>query len=255
MKSPFLYAGGKYYARKYIDKHLRSSEVYCEPYAGGGSIFFHKDKSNKTILNDLDDELINTYRIIRDYPAELIKQLDCFELPSKEFYDYLKYEYKPSNEIEEASRWYYLNRCTYGGITCKTNMSYSYKYGVDMDISKWGNIITKASEKLQGVELTCTDGIEVINSLPNDTFVFVDPPYILSSQNTLYKHSYELTNHYDLADCIRDNKNRLFILMTIDNNEISRDLYNFMYIEDINYSYGIDNKNKKTGSEIIIRNY
>ena len=43
INSPFRYAGGKFYARKLIAEHLTDSDVYCEPFAGGGSIFFYKE--------------------------------------------------------------------------------------------------------------------------------------------------------------------------------------------------------------------
>lgn len=252
MKSPFKYAGGKYYARKYLDKHLIESDVYCEPFVGGGSIFFHKNKSRINILNDLDNELINTYKIIRDYKDDMIDILGTFDLPSKEAYIYYKDEYIATNEVEEASRWYYLNRCTYGGITCKTNMSYSYNYGVDMDKLKWSDIIIKASDKLQGVELRCQDGIDCINSLPDNTFVYIDPPYILSSQKTLYEHYYELSEHYDLADCIKENMNRLHIMITLDDCEISRDLYGFMNRQvNESWCYKMDNNMMKNGETLL----
>ena len=73
MNSPFRYAGGKFYARKLILAHVPDHSIYIEPFAGGGSIFFAKQKAAQNILNDLDKELINVYTHIRDYPAEIIK--------------------------------------------------------------------------------------------------------------------------------------------------------------------------------------
>ena len=58
INSPFRYAGGKFYARKLIAEHLIDTTVYCEPFAGGASVFFYKKKSEINILNDLDEALI-----------------------------------------------------------------------------------------------------------------------------------------------------------------------------------------------------
>ncbi len=65
INSPFRYPGGKFYARHLILNHIPSHSYYVEPFAGGGSIFFVKDKVNINWLNDIDELLINTLLIIR----------------------------------------------------------------------------------------------------------------------------------------------------------------------------------------------
>ncbi len=74
--SPFRYAGGKFYARKLILPHIPDIKVYCEPFAGGASIFFAKEPSTISILNDLDDDVINTLIQIRDNLGGLLELLD-----------------------------------------------------------------------------------------------------------------------------------------------------------------------------------
>jgi DNA adenine methylase len=87
INSPFRYAGGKFYARKLILEHIPKHNIYIEPFVGGGSIFFAKNKVKHNQLNDIDCELINVYKIIKDEPIELInflkkrKKLDC-NIPS-----------------------------------------------------------------------------------------------------------------------------------------------------------------------------
>ena len=110
MNSPFRYAGGKFYARKLIAEHLIDTDVYCEPFAGGASVFFYKTKSRINILNDLDEDIMLVYEIIRDRVDEMIELLSTFKEPSKEAHYYYKNEYKSTNELEQAVRWYYLNR-------------------------------------------------------------------------------------------------------------------------------------------------
>jgi DNA adenine methylase len=71
INSPFRYAGGKFYARKLILAHIPKHSIYIEPFAGGGSIFFAKPKVSLNQLNDIDTELVNVYKTIRDMPNEL----------------------------------------------------------------------------------------------------------------------------------------------------------------------------------------
>ena len=112
INSPFRYPGGKFYARKLILDHVPQHASYIEPFAGGGSIFFAKEKVQQNWLNDVDEELVNTYIHIRDHVAALIGFLEG--LPAtKELHTYYKNEFAPSNSLERAGRWYYLNRISY----------------------------------------------------------------------------------------------------------------------------------------------
>ena len=114
--SPFRYAGGKFYARSLILKNLMQSHSYCEPFAGGASIFFAQKQSMQfNWLNDYDEEVVNTYLHIRDNLHELSNLLDGIEA-RKDLHAFYKNEFKPQNDIERAFRWYYLNRTSYSGI-------------------------------------------------------------------------------------------------------------------------------------------
>lgn len=75
INSPFRYAGGKFYARKLILGHIPKHSAYIEPFAGGGSIFFAKPKTDFNHLNDIDAEIINVYNVIKDFPDGLINFL------------------------------------------------------------------------------------------------------------------------------------------------------------------------------------
>ncbi|MEI6063595.1 MAG: DNA adenine methylase, partial [Pseudanabaena sp. ELA748] len=61
INSPFRYAGGKFYARKLILEFIPQHTNYVEPFAGGASIFFAKEKSPHNWLNDIDKDVINVY--------------------------------------------------------------------------------------------------------------------------------------------------------------------------------------------------
>ena len=112
INSPFRYPGGKFYARKLILEHIIPHISYVEPFAGGASIFFAKKKVAYNRLNDIDPELVNCYLTIRDRVEDLIALLR--DIPaSKEMHSYYKNVYKPTNDLERALRWYYLNRVSY----------------------------------------------------------------------------------------------------------------------------------------------
>lgn len=287
INSPFRYAGGKFYARKLILKHIPDHNFYIEPFAGGGSIFFAKAKVSNSHLNDIDTDLINVYNVIKDTPLELISFLkrsdynssripidlvsdvrigDC--LPAKkELHKFFKYDYIPLNIIEEAGRWYYLNRTSYSGIMNFQNMYWGYGDKYSMQPKNWPESILKTSQKLQSVNLTSLDFEEVIDKAQDNSFLFIDPPYYNADQDKFYTHSFTMDDHSRLERCLYRNRDRLLLFLTYDNNEIIRELYNWMpEFHDKEWNYCIqrtDDQRNKTdkkgerykGKELFILNY
>lgn len=269
INSPFRYAGGKFYARKLILEHVPDHTCYIEPFVGGGSIFFAKDKVETNILNDADPDLINTYLIIRDRVDELVAALDG-EQALKERHTWYKNEFKPSNELERAVRWYYLNRTSYSGIMNQKNCYWGYGDKYSMRPENWGRSLLKTSAKLQEVEFTNLDFEDVINNAPDGAFLFVDPPYFNADQDKFYTFSFKKEDHYRLEQCLLRNKERLSFLITYDNSPEIRELYswaNAMLDKEWNYtisrtddqtknqSQAPEKASRYKGKEVFITNY
>ncbi|MFB2898045.1 DNA adenine methylase [Aerosakkonemataceae cyanobacterium BLCC-F50] len=270
INSPFRYAGGKFYARNLILKHIPTHCHYVEPFAGGSSIFFAKSKVENNWLNDIDEALINTYLIIRDRPEELIKYL-AGEQATKERHTYYKNEFNPRTKLEKAARWFYLNRTSYSGIMKLQNCYWGYGDKYSMRPENWPRNIRRTSEKLQGVEITCLDFAEVIKTVPDDAFLFIDPPYFNADQDKFYTHSFSRTDHYRLCEVLKENKDRIKFLITYDNSPEVRELYGWateMHDREWNYTINRTDDQKKgqkkaqnfkgeryKGKEVFILNY
>lgn len=284
--SPFRYAGGKFYARKLILEHIPEHTMYIEPFAGGASIFFCKEKVEFNQLNDIDTELINTFSVIRDEPERLISLLQRNEInnripdeltdtvsrgdplpASKELHRYLKLVYNPQNHLERALRWYYLNRTSYSGIMNFKNMYWGYGDKYSMQPKNWAASILRTSQKLQDVLVTNCDFEEVIDTAVDGAFLFVDPPYYGADQDKFYEHYFSHEDHIRLCECIMRNVDRLKIFITYDNVPDIREMYGFMKsMFDKEWNYCIqrtdDQKNKTDkrgerykGKELFILNY
>ena len=192
INSPFRYAGGKFYARNLILPRMPKHSFYCEPFAGGASMFFAKNKVENSWLNDIDVQLVNTLIHIRDYPKELARRVSR-EIPTKERHNYYKNEYKPRNELDQAVRWYFLNRTSYSGIMNMVNCYWGYGDKFSMRPENWTRNIMRTSEKLENVKITSLDFAEVIEATPNNGFLFIDPPYFNADQDKFYSHSFDTT--------------------------------------------------------------
>ena len=70
-----LYPGGKYKIRDWICSFIPEHKIYIEPFCGGASIFFAKTPSEVEILNDINGEICNFFRVLREEGEELAKQV------------------------------------------------------------------------------------------------------------------------------------------------------------------------------------
>jgi DNA adenine methylase len=264
--SPFRYAGGKYYARSLILNYLPAHTTYCEPFAGGGSIFFAKPKVRHNILNDADSELIDVYKVIRDDPNGLIDFLATTRVPSKENHAYYKTEFIAMTALERVGRWYYLNRISYSGIMKMQNCFWGYGVKYSMVPAHWPRAILSASAKLQDVVITNEDFETVINGAADGSLLFVDPPYFNADQDKFYTKSFSRDCHLKLCDVLQNNAQRLSFLLTYDNCAPIRDMYAWANLEAQEWNYCLsrsDDQTKKTdvkgkrakGKEIFIHNY
>ena len=270
INSPFRYAGGKFYARKIIGSYIPEHNYYVEPFVGGGSIFFYKDKVPSWI-NDSDKELINCYRAIKNNVDEMIYALKG-ETATKERHSYYKNEFKPKSKLESAVRYYYLNRTSYSGIMKHENCYFGYGDKYSMRPENWGRQLMKNNSKLKNVKITSWDFEKVINKTKGkDTFLFIDPPYFNADQNKFYTDFFTLDDHERLSRVLKKYSSKINFLLTYDNSPEVRELYSWakqMDAQEWNYTIsrtddqknklklkdGFSNKRKK-GKEIFIFNY
>src|SRR5919109_1045692 len=76
MVGPLPYIGGKNRLAKQIIALLPEHTTYVEPFAGGAQVFFHKQPSKVEVLNDLDSEIVNFFRVCQHHYEELIRYLN-----------------------------------------------------------------------------------------------------------------------------------------------------------------------------------
>ena len=110
---PFLrYPGSKYNASKYIAPFWNSIEFeeYREPFLGSGAVFFKMPKAQNSWLNDIDQDLINSFNVVSDAKQrkKLIKKFEKIK-PSKELFKKLKH-WEPKTDIDKAYRYFVINR-------------------------------------------------------------------------------------------------------------------------------------------------
>src|SRR6266498_1220222 len=150
---------------------------YVEPFAGSASVFM-KLNPGPSIINDINVELIRTYRVVKRAASAVAGALD--EYPkSKDLY-YLLRSILPTDldPISRAARFIYLNRFSFNGVYRTNSAGY---YNVPMG-TKTGNLPTEEElrrfgERLQHTVLRSRDFEEIVDQARKDDFYYLDPPY------------------------------------------------------------------------------
>lgn len=101
MKAILKYPGGKWRISEWIISHFPPHKVYCEPFFGSGAVFFNKTPTYIETINDIDGNIVNFFKVCREYPDELARLIELTPFSREEFENC--YE-KSDDPIEQARR-------------------------------------------------------------------------------------------------------------------------------------------------------
>jgi DNA adenine methylase len=182
MKTPNSYYGGKQQLASRILGLIPGHRIYCEPFLGGGAIFFAKEPSPVEIINDTNGELINFYEVVqRDFSA-LEKEV-AISLHSRRQHHHAQVIYDNPEMFDRIKRaWavWMLANSSYG---CMLNGGYGYDRTSGATTKKLDNkrkdFTIDYAIRLQRVQIECCDALRIIQSRDTlDTFFYLDPPYV-----------------------------------------------------------------------------
>ena len=199
---PFLkWAGGKGQLLKEIEQYYPfakgSITKYAEPFVGGGAVLFDilsKYNLKEIYISDINTELINSYRIVRDDIDALIEMLytmqndfipldsnnrKAYYMEKRERFNDLKVNGNDNINIEKAALMIFLNKTCFNGLF---RVNKKGLFNVPMGAYKNPMIcdeenLRAVSEKLQNVRIVCGDYRESADFIDENTFVYFDPPY------------------------------------------------------------------------------
>lgn len=211
---PFLrWAGGKNWFTKHLDEVISKTEYcnYHEPFLGGGSVFFSLLPNNISFLSDVNDELINTYLMIKNSPNEVFEELSSYENSEKVYY--LIRAIEDSDNVKRAARFIYLNQTSYNGLyrvnkKGKYNVPYGHRKTAFLDKDR----LLLASFALRNTVIENRDFMSSLQNIQRNDLVFLDPPYTVSHNNNGFieynKNLFSLNDQYRLSVMINEIKNR-----------------------------------------------
>ena len=264
MTSILKWAGGK---RSLVQAILSTfpldykGRVYHEPFLGGGAIFFTVKPSRGTI-NDINPRLVNFYRVVRDKPAELVKEASKFSYERETYYRLRdRFNGGGLNDVEDAAILIYLNKTGYNGLY---RVNSKGKYNVPFGTYRNPTIVPEediyaASKALKQVELRSEDFSYLLEAAREGDLVYLDPPYEplsrTSNFNTYNPTGFRWEEQVRLSETIRE-LDRGGVLFTLSNSEPVKKLYRGFKIATLKVNRSINTKTESRGpvSEIIVTN-
>jgi DNA adenine methylase len=217
-KRPVLrYHGGKWRLAPWVIEHFPPHRLYVEPFGGAGSVLLRKMRSYGEVYNDLENEVVNLFRVLRD-PAsanDLRKAVELTPFARSEFVG--SYDDLSEDSVERARRLLVRAFMGFGSAsmtrTHRTGFrSNSNRSGTTPahDWVNWPYQVPTFIERLSGVVIENRDALEVIRQHDSpETLIYCDPPYPWDTRSALsesrlhcYKHEMTDDDHRSLSACL-----------------------------------------------------
>lgn len=214
--------------------------TYGEPYFGSGAVFFNKKRSVIETINDIDGNVVNLFRVIREYPdklADLIKNTPWARQEYKDSYE------QTGESIEDARRFLVRMWMAIGAKSSDITGFRNIIKGVNGNIPHWHNRlpgrIIETAERLKHTD-TCVVQIEnqpatklIERYNRENVLLYIDPPYLLSTRSKrIYKHEMAEKDHLELLNLLKNHKGK--IILSGYDNEIYNNILSEWHKESIN---------------------
>jgi DNA adenine methylase len=185
MSDPFLkWPGGKrWLVSRFRNIFPQSYRRYVEPFLGGGAVFFHLAPT-RAVLSDINPELINAYQMVREHPEALEQRLARLHGRHSEAQYYRIRAEAPSEKLDRAVRFIYLNRSCFNGIY-RVNLKgeFNVPMGNKQEIAFETGFLARLAEQLTRSSLRRSDFEKTIDAAGEGDFVYIDPPYTMKHNN------------------------------------------------------------------------
>jgi DNA adenine methylase len=216
------YHGGKFRLAPWILSFFPQHSCYVEPFGGAASVLLLKERVGAECYNDLDSQVVNVFRVLRDpvTAAELQRRVELTPFAREEF----DLSYEPAvDEIDAAHKLIVRSFMGHGSDSatrgCRTGFRAKLTDGRSLpayEWATWSNAIPAFTNRLASVVIENRNASEVIERMDSKgTLIFADPPYIHSSRSSLagrsakthgYRHEMTDDDHRQMADLLRSAK-------------------------------------------------
>lgn len=197
MKPAFAYYGGKSRLASWIVEHLPEHRVYVEPFAGSAAVLLAKAPVKHEVLNDVDGQVVNFYRVLRERPEDLAHAVSLTPY-SREEYGLADFDAPGIDELERARRWWVRSTQGFGQSATKaTGWSISSAQNTPRmhQITRRIDRFAEIAERMRHVFIENTDALALIERFGADptACLYLDPPCLDETRSapSCYRHEFQ----------------------------------------------------------------
>lgn len=218
-KIAFGWYGGKFSHLDWLLPLLPNAQHFCEPFGGSGAVLVNREPAPIETYNDLDGEVVNFFRVLRENPADLIRAIGLTPFSREEFEFAIDHQEDAElSDLERARLFFVRARQVRTGLAQKAssgrwaNCKLTSRAGMSGAVSRWlGSVdgLAEVAERLVRVQIENAPAVEVIRRYDSpDTLFYCDPPYTHDSRGDINAYKYEMGSdaHRELAETLKAGK-------------------------------------------------
>lgn len=244
--------GGKRRLAKHILPLFPAHTCYVEPFCGAAALYFLKTPSKLEVINDINGELVNLYRVVKHHLEEFVRQFK-WALVSRQIYKWLQDTPEETlTDIQRAARFYYLQKQAFGGKVADHTFGTSTTSAPRFNLLRIEEELSMAHLRLSRTLIEHLDWHQCIERYDRPhTLFYCDPPYWGTEG---YGVEFGLENYDHMADLARRIKGKMII--SVNDIPEMRQAFNGMNMQsvDINYNLKVTGK-PSPKKELVICNF
>lgn len=247
----FSWMGGKRRLAKHIIPEFPSHECYVEPFAGAAAIFFMKEPAKVEVINDVNSDLVNLYRVVQHHLEEFVRQFK-WALISREIFKWLDdTPVHTLTDIQRAARFYYLQQMTFGAKVTGRTFGTATTTPPKLNLLRLEETLSQAHLRLSRVYVEHLDWQACIEKYDRPhTLFYLDPPYW---ETAGYGNEFGFEQYERMAELARTVKGKMVISIN-DHPDIRRAFSGFR-MKEVSLRHTVGGRDGKQAGELIIFNW
>lgn len=208
----FGWYGGKFSHLDWLLPLLPKCHHYCEPFAGSAAVLLNRESSPVETYNDIDGDVANFFRVLRDRHEELIRAIALTPFSREEYHLAIYGSTKGISEVERARRFYIKARQTRTGLAQTAslgrwaNCKNTSRAGMSGVVSRWlGGVeaLQDIAQRLLRVQIENRPALDIMRLYDSPgTLFYCDPPYLHATRGDDKAYGFEMneSQHREFAE-------------------------------------------------------
>ena len=253
MANPIIpWIGGKRRLARHILPLFPAHTCYVEPFCGAAALYFLKEPAKAEVLNDINGELVNLYRVVKNHLDEFVRQFR-WALTSRQLFKWLQATPpEPLTDIQRAARFYYLQKNAFGGKVAGQTFGTAATAPPRLNLLRLEEDLSAAHVRLAGTYIEHLDWAVCIERYDRPaTLFYCDPPYWGTEG---YGMGFPLDQYARLADLAKSIKGKMVI--SVNDVPEMRDAFKGLAMDRVDLTYTLAKAGaRKRWGELVIRNF